>query len=47
MTRTQINHWTAATPLVLSAAAFLLALTAGGFLAAAVLLHRRLGKPDR
>jgi ABC-type sulfate transport system permease subunit len=29
MTRTQINHWTAATPLVLSAAAFLLAFTAG------------------
>jgi hypothetical protein len=29
MTRTQINRWIAATPLLLSGAAFLLALTAG------------------
>jgi len=29
MTRTRINHWTAATPLLLSGAAFLIALTAG------------------
>jgi len=29
MTRTQINHWTAATPLLLSGAAFLIALAAG------------------
>jgi hypothetical protein len=29
MTRTQINRWTGATPLFLSGAAFLLALTAG------------------
>jgi len=29
MTRTQINHWTAATPLLLSGASFLIALAAG------------------